>query len=66
MKLKEYAAKIAKLAKKYPTATVIYSSDDEGNEFAHVNFEPSAGNYFGGNRFGDFDKEGKINAVCVN
>jgi uncharacterized protein YpmB len=41
MKLKDYAAVIAKLAKKHPDLEVVYASDDEGNNFTYVNFEPA-------------------------
>jgi hypothetical protein len=62
MKLKEYAKNIAAIAKKYPNATVVSASDEEGNSFDEVQFTPTAGNFNGR----DFDDEGKINAVCIN
>ena len=37
MTLKAYAKLINKLAEKYPRATVVYASDDEGNCFQQVN-----------------------------
>jgi UDP-N-acetylglucosamine 2-epimerase len=40
MKLKEYAAQIARLAEKYPEAQVVYSIDEEGNLYKPVLLEP--------------------------
>lgn len=65
MKLKNYAAALAILAEKYPNADVIHSSDDEGNFFKRVVYEPTEGNF----NCGEFNSEAegkKVNAVCVN
>ena len=63
MKLKEYAALIQELAKKHPNAKVISASDDEGNSFSEVQFNPTPGTF----NDGEFDDEGKkVNAVCIN
>ena len=43
MKLSEYAAAIAEVAKKYPDAKVVYSRDDEGNGYQEVYFTPTPG-----------------------
>lgn len=70
MKLKDYAARIAELAKKYPNVEVVYSSDDEGNSFQKVNFLPDAGRFRGGQWTTEWDLgengKKKINAVCLN
>lgn len=71
MKLKEYAAKLTELAKKYPNAKVIYAADDEGNDFKEVNFEPSLGNYGDGEFVNDdgteeFSQQFKVNSCCIN
>lgn len=71
MTLKEYAAKLAKLAKKYPNAKVVYAADDEGNYFREVNFTPSVGNFGNGEFINDdgteeFSQEFKVNSVCLN
>jgi hypothetical protein len=65
MKMSEYAPVIAELAKKYPDAEVISSSDDEGNSFGPVHFHPSAGK-FKGYEFDNDVKPNQVNAVCVN
>ena len=66
MKLKNYAAMIAALAKKYPDATVVCASDDEGNAFQTVNYHPTPGTFLEGT-FQNSNGSGlKINAVCVN
>lgn len=62
MKLKAYAAKLAKLAEKYPDANVVHSKDDEGNGFGEVIYDPTAGTF----AEGEFSKSENVNAVCVN
>jgi hypothetical protein len=66
MKLKKYIKILNELVEKNPElleAKVIYSIDDEGNNYNHVNFGPSPGHYDDG----DFDQESKdINAICIN
>ena len=69
MKLKTFAENINKLAEKYPDLEVIYSSDDEGNYFDIVKFEPTLGEY--NDRefycYHELDQEEiKINAICIN
>lgn len=71
MKLKEYAAKLTELAKEYPNAKVVYTIDDEGNDFREVNFTPSPGNFGDGEFISDdgteeFGQQFKINSVCIN
>jgi len=41
MTLKEYAKYISTLAKKNPTAKVVYASDDEGNDYKEIVYQPS-------------------------
>jgi len=71
MKLKDYIAKLNKLAEKHPDVEVIYSCDDEGNEFQKVHFPPSIGsianpeddrNLEWSHHSDDYD----VNAVCIN
>jgi hypothetical protein len=71
MKLREYAKNIAAIAEKYPNAQVVSSSDDEGNSFHPIYYNPTAGQF----KYGEFISEeemkemqmkGKVNAVCVN
>lgn len=68
MKLKDYAARIAELAKKYPNVEVVYSSDDEGNSFQKVSFFPDAGRFDAGKWKieKDLDERERVNAVCLN
>ena len=67
MTLKEYHEKLTTLIKKHPDAAdlkVVTSSDDEGNHFTPVIYEPALG-YHDDN--GDFDASSKSpNAVCLN
>ena len=71
MTLKEYIAKLAKLAEKNPKAKVVYAADDEGNYFREVNFTPSMGNFGDGEFISDdgteeFANNYKVNAICLN
>ena len=71
MKLKEYAMYIAKLAKKHPNATMVFSCDEEGNQYSPVQFNPTTGAYEFGGTGGEWTpndgtKEFKVTAVCVN
>lgn len=45
MKLKEYIEKLNKLYIKHGDLELVYSKDDEGNEFNYLNFDPSLVNY---------------------
>ena len=69
MKLKDYAEKLSKLAERCPDVEVIYSGDDEGNDFQAVSYSPTLGFYEKG-EFRSYDPDNKdtvtINAVCLN
>jgi len=69
MKLKDYIEKLQKIMNDAPGGkdlTVIYSSDDEGNSFSEVHFDPTLGkfedNEFEAAPLGDDSP----NCVCVN
>lgn len=47
MKLSEYIKDCEKVLEKYGDLDLVYSSDDEGNEFQKVNWGPSAGVFIG-------------------
>jgi len=74
MKLKEFIDNLNKLIADDPEVLnldVIFSIDDEGNGFNHINFSPSIG-VFDDEGNGDFiDEPGNhdkkdINAICIN
>lgn len=67
MKLKEYAMYIAKLVERHPDAIMVFSSDDEGNNYDEVRFNPTTGQ-FSGREFipNDGTKKFKVTAICVN
>jgi UDP-N-acetylglucosamine 2-epimerase len=65
MKLKQYIKKLQKLADKYPDVAVIYSSDDEGNGYSFVQYDPSVGEFKNGYEF-DNELVTEFNAVCLN
>ena len=41
MKLKDYIKQLQEIAKKHPNIEVAYSSDDEGNSFEYVRYNPA-------------------------
>jgi len=63
MKLREYAQKINLLAGLHPEVDVISASDEEGNSFWKVGWDPSIG-YFDGETF--VSESDEVNAICVN
>jgi pyruvate dehydrogenase complex dehydrogenase (E1) component len=70
MKLREYLKALNTLVKDNPEAldmVVVTSSDDEGNSFHLVNFEPCIGLFDERNReFEQLDFSDGANAVCLN
>ena len=69
MKLKEYIEKLKEIYYLHPNLDVVYATDDEGNNFAKVHFDPSYGHFDGHNFGNDTDEQGrrkKVNAVCIN
>ncbi len=45
MNLSEYMEKLNNLYTKHGDLELVYSKDDEGNEFNYINFDPSLVNY---------------------
>ena len=45
MTLQTYIKKLQEICDKYPKAEVIYSSDDEGNDYQEVFYDPSIGDW---------------------
>jgi len=41
MKLKDYIKELQAIAKKHPNIEVAYSTDDEGNSFDYVRYNPA-------------------------
>ncbi|NBQ67294.1 MAG: hypothetical protein EBU46_00070 [Nitrosomonadaceae bacterium] len=79
MTLKEYAAAINEAALKYPDALVISSSDDEGNDYRPVYYEPTPGHYndrewtseenlkdINEERENNGEEPLELNSVCIN
>lgn len=67
MTITSYIKKLQKLADKHPKAKVVYSTDDEGNSFSEVHFEPSVGAFSNGSfESNEEDDSLKVNAVCIN
>lgn len=64
MKAKFYAQLITELAEKYPDADIVFASDEEGNCFSPVVFEPCLG-IFDDGEFDD-ESEEEPNAICIN
>jgi hypothetical protein len=75
MKFKEYYDKLTALLQEKPEyahLTVVYASDDEGNDFQEVTTDPGLGIFWNKNfedRYLPLDpdnKDEKPNAVCIN
>ena len=66
MKLKEYLAPLQEICNKYPNLKVIYSSDEEGNNFDEVFYTPTVGKFKNGEFEAVEGDDAKPNAICVN
>lgn len=81
MKFKEYVEQLLALLHEKPATgdmEVVYSSDDEGNNYQKVVYDPGLVGHFDGNYRGDFVPQSeaekhpgdypdfKPNAVCIN
>lgn len=69
MKLKEYLKALKKLAKENPQTLefdVIYSSDDEGNDFQKTVYTPTIGKYSEEERTYETNDLSEANSVCLN
>jgi len=56
---------LTKLRNKHGNIPAVYSSDDEGNNFQHVYFEPTVGK-LEENEFEDEVLDDEVNAICIN
>jgi hypothetical protein len=67
MNLDEYIEKLEEFRTAHGgKLTMVFASDDEGNDFSDVRFDPSCGYY---NCHGEWQggvKDELVNAVCVN
>jgi hypothetical protein len=78
MKLKEYIKGLKDIEKKHPDLEVVYSIDDEGNDYSKVYFSPTLGCFKEEGYGSEFLAEGEfddwkdeqddlvVNAVCIN
>ena len=77
MKFKEYLENLNKIAKESPEVLeyeVIQASDDEGNSFQKVIYNPGQLGYFEGSYMGEFyqkdsedwEPQFPVNAICIN
>ena len=71
MTLKQYSDKLATLAKEYQNAIVVFASDEEGNSFHELSFNPTLGDFAGCDFISDdgteeFKESYSVNAVCLN
>lgn len=67
MKFREYLSNLQKLAESKPETldfVVVSSSDEEGNSFSEVMFEPQLGFYDEETK--EFDADSGARAVCIN
>lgn len=67
IKLKDYIKRLNKLAEENPDAILIYSSDDEGNNYNEIHFEPEIIYYSKeNNEINDIEYDGYVKAICIN
>lgn len=71
MKLKDFLKNINELVKQNKELLeleVVYSVDDEGNEFNKIIFTPTIGTYEDGEfiAFKEDSHRGDLNAICIN
>lgn len=73
MNLKEYIEKLNKLYTKHGDLELVYSKDDEGNEFNYLNFEPSLVNYGLADKIAiadedldEYDESEYKKVICIN
>jgi hypothetical protein len=70
MKFKDYIENMNKLAEENPhilNMDVVYSEDDEGNNFNLVNYTPTTGHFDKDECSFSLEDEGsEINSVCIN
>lgn len=68
MKLRDYIEQLNLIAEENPDVLeydVIYSSDDEGNDYQKIHYGPSIG-YYEDREFRQYDEDYEPNAVCIN
>ena len=67
MKIKQYTKALQEIAKKNPDAIVICASDEEGNSYNPVIFQPSVFYYSKEDQsISDVQYDGYVEAVCLN
>lgn len=73
MKLTSYIEKLQELLDEYGDLELIYSTDDEGNAYNTVNYEPSLVNYIASDReviheddLEEWDESEYQKVICVN
>lgn len=73
MNLKEYIEKLNKLYTKHGDLELVYSKDDEDNEFNYLNFDPSLVNYnpsdlsvIADEDLDEYDESEYKKVICIN
>ncbi len=73
MKLQQYIEKLQELLKEHGDLELIYSTDDEGNEYNTVNYHPSIVNYIESDRcliddddLEEYNETDYQKVICVN
>ena len=64
MKASQLVINLQELIKKHGDQEIIYSKDDEGNEYRKIHYEPSAGSFDEDER--EFQEVKELNAFCIN
>ena len=72
MKLTKYIEKLQELLAEHGDLELIYSSDDEGNNYNKVHYEPSIVNYISSDRevihddLEEWDESEYQKVICIN
>jgi len=64
MKASQLIINLQKLIDEYGDKDIVYSKDDEGNEYSNVHYEPSIGSFDKDEK--DFQEAKELNAFCIN
>ena len=73
MKLTTYIEKLQELFREHGDLELIYSKDDEGNDYQTVNYDPSVVNYIASDReviheddLEEWDESEYAKVICIN
>ena len=65
MNFRQYLSVLMKVAEVHPES-LVYSRDDEGNDFQKLHYSPIAGHFEDNEFVSELETNEKLNSVCVN